>query len=465
MLVMKFGGTSVGDPACFRQVAAIVASHRDKCPVVVVSAMSGVTNQLLALGRQAQTGDLSVTDKPVADLLHRHQTVIAHAITSTAEAQAAAAAIATYGRDLTSILTGVCLVREATARSLDAIAAFGEKMSATLLAAVLRDRGCKARFVSAEDLIVTDDNHGQAAPLLAETNRRVSRRIAPLLKKGEVPVITGFIARSTAGVTTTLSRGGSDFTASLIGAALGAEEIWIWTDVDGVMTADPRVVPQAHTLESLTYAEAAELSYFGAKVLHPKTVAPAVGKAIPIWIKNTFRPEAAGTLIRRGNDLSAHDGSVKAITAMDGTLVTVQGTGMIGVPGIAARVFSAVAAMGANVVMISQSSSEYNICFVISKDSRDKVPQALRKEFDRELDSGDISDIWAQDVAVLAAVGEGMRGTPGVAGRLFCALGANKINVIAIAQGSSELNISFVVEESQRVPALRCIHDEFIAPA
>jgi aspartate kinase len=367
---------------------------------------------------------------------------------------------------LSSILTGVALLREASPRSIDAISAYGEKMSTTLLAATLRDRGMKAAAVTAEDLIVTDDNHGQAVPLQPDTNRRIGRRIPALLKKGVIPVVTGFIARSTSGATTTLSRGGSDFSASLIGAALNADEIWIWTDVNGVMTADPRIVAQAHTLPTLSYAEAAELSYFGAKVLHPKTVAPAVDRRIPIRIKNTFEPDNVGTLITAQPDLQVPAGNgeiVKALTSMSGmSLLTVQGAGMIGVPGVAARVFSCVARLGASVMMISQSSSEYNICFAVSQDWSQRVAATLRQEFERELRDGDISEIWTRDVAVLAAVGDGMRGSPGVAGRLFSALGKQSINVIAIAQGASERNISFVVDDGQRVAAVQAIHREFI---
>ncbi len=464
MLVMKFGGTSVGDARCFVQVAGIVARHMDRQPVVVVSAMSGVTNALLTMARQAQNGDDRPIAAQVASIMARHAAVCTEAITAEDEAQGVSASLAAFGRDLTSILTGVSLVREASPRSLDAIAAYGEKMSSTLLAAVLRDRGVCARAVSAEDLIVTDDNHGQAAPILPISNRRIIRRVSALQKRGVVPVITGFIARSTAGATTTLSRGGSDYSASLIGAALRADEIWIWTDVNGVMTADPRLVARAHTLPSLSYAEAAELSYFGAKVLHPRTVAPAVDDGIPIWIKNTFDPNHAGTLISAN---AAPDGGglgiVKAITSMAGmSMVTVQGAGMIGVPGVAARVFAAVAALGASVIMISQSSSEYNICFVVGKDWSQKVADVLRREFAPELKVGDVSKVRTQDVAVLAAVGEGMRGAPGVAGRLFSALGRQAINVIAIAQGSSELNISFVVAEDQRAAAVQAVHNEFI---
>ena len=466
MLVMKFGGTSVGDAHCFDRVAAIVAGHLQDKPVVVVSAMSGVTSALLVMARLAQGGDYQPIATQVADLLARHVGVCEQAIASQAEARKARAALDAYGRELSSILTGVSLLREASPRSMDAISAYGEKMSATLLAAVLRDRGMKAEALSAEDLIVTDDNHGQAVPLQPATNRRINRRLPALLKKGTIPVITGFIARSTSGATTTLSRGGSDFSASLIGAALNADEIWIWTDVNGVMTADPRIVPQAHTLPSLSYAEAAELSYFGAKVLHPKTVAPAVDRGIPIRIKNTFEPDHPGTLIapRTEDAKGACNGDiVRALTSMSGmSLVTVQGAGMIGVPGVAARVFTAVAQLGASVMMISQSSSEYNICFAVGQDWNQRVSAALRQEFERELRAGDISEIGTRDVAVLAAVGDGMRGSPGVAGRLFSALGKQGINVIAIAQGASERNISFVVEESQRIAAVQAIHGEFI---
>ena len=462
MIVMKFGGTSVGDASAFRQTASIVVRHLGRQPVVVVSAMSGVTNRLLALAAQSESGDATGASLAAGELIAQHL-AIAEDVLVPSQVRSTQAILTGYGDGLRSILAGVGLVRELTPRTRDAVAAFGEKMSSALLAALLTSQGCPARSVSAEDLIITDDNHGQAVPILSESNRRISRRVQGLQARGLTPVITGFIARSKSGATTTLSRGGSDYSASLIGAALHAEEIWIWTDVDGVMTADPRCVSQARTLPSLTYAEAAELSYFGAKVLHPRTVAPAVGKGIPVWIKNTFHPDAPGTLIT-GEPGDGAAGPVKAITSMAGmSLVTVEGSGMIGVPGIAARVFAAVASLGTSVLMISQSSSEYNICFVVSHDQSAKVLSKLRSDFSRELREGDVSAIRAQDAAVLAVVGEGMHGTPGVAGRLFVALGRAAINVIAIAQGSSELNISLVVEDAQRVAALQAIHAEFIA--
>ncbi len=471
MIIMKFGGTSVGDGNRFIQVADIVQDNLARRPVVVLSAMSGVTDALLSMAERAQRGQMAVIDKPLKELLTRHLSALTEAARSPEQQRLGRQEIESYGKDLASILRGVSLVREATPRSTDAIAAFGEKMAVAILSRALCDRGLPARPMSAEELIVTDGNFGQAAPIMAATARLINRRIPPVLARDEIPIITGFIGRTRSGATTTLGRGGSDYSASLIGAALAAEEIWIWTDVDGVMTADPRLVPEARPLASLSYAEAAELSYFGAKVLHPRTVAPAIAKGIPVYIKNTFNPAFPGTVITGGNNAGARRDPptdrtvVKAITSMAGmSLVTVQGAGMIGVPGIAARVFATVARRSTNVFMISQSSSEYNICFVVQSGDSSLVVTGLRQELANELRQGGVSGIWAQDeVAVLAVVGEGMRGTPGVAGRLFSALGRCGVNVIAIAQGASELNISFVVEGGQRIPALRCIHREFIA--
>lgn len=465
MLVMKFGGTSVQDADAFAQVAAIVEQYLAEQPVVVLSAMSGVTNDLLSMAERAAAGEAAFANgEGVAPLLERHLATIGQAVSAGSEREAARRAVEAYGDDLRGLLHGVCLLHELTPRSRDAIAAFGEKLAVAVLTGVLLGRGIAAEAVSAEDLIVTDDCFGHAAPLPGPTNRRVARRLWPLLQQGTTPIVTGFIGRTASGVTTTLGRGGSDYSASLIGAALPAREIWIWTDVDGVMTADPRAVPQARPLASLTYAEAAELSYFGARVLHPRTVGPAIARSIPVRIKNTFNPAFPGTLVGGPADGANGNGQVvKAVTAVQNlSLVTVQGAGMIGVPGIAARVFAAVAAGHANVLMISQSSSEYNICFVVDGANAISVVAGLQAEFARERAQGDIS-AWAQDgLAILAAVGEGMRGTPGVAGRLFSALGRQGINVIAIAQGSSELNISIVVADAQRLAALRCVHDEFI---
>jgi aspartate kinase len=315
--------------------------------------------------------------------------------------------------------------------------------------------------VEATEAIVTNGRHGFATPLMEETREAARARLLSLLAEGVTPVVTGFIAATKDGVTTTLGRGGSDYTAAILGACLDADEIWIWTDVDGVMTADPRVVPDAHTLDEISYAEAAELSYFGAKVLHPKTILPAVEQGIPLRILNTFNPSHTGTLVVA--EPRPSDFAVKGITAVKGlSLVTVEGRGMLGIPGIAARVFTAVAQEGISVLMISQSSSEQNICFVIRQEAVDRALKALEAAFETELARRNVDRIWAQDrVAIVAVVGAGMKGTPGIAAKVFGALGKQAVNVISIAQGSSEYNISFVVSEEDMEPTVRYIHQEF----
>jgi len=284
----------------------------------------------------------------------------------------------------------------------------------------------------------------------------------PMLEGGQVPVITGFIGATARGVTTTLGRGASDLSASIIGACLDSEEIWIWTDVDGVLTADPRIVPEARSLPEISYGEAAELAYFGAKVLHPKTMLPALGSNIPIRIKNTFRPEHPGTLITASAPSSPV--GIRGITSVKGmALVTVQGHGMLGVPGVAAKVFSTVAREGISVLMISQSSSEQNICFVVPASSAERVIAALEGEFALERQRQDIDQIWAQNsVGIVAVVGAGMKGVPGIAARVFNALGSRNINVICIAQGSSEHNLSFVLAEPDIDEAVRAIHADCV---
>jgi aspartate kinase len=277
-----------------------------------------------------------------------------------------------------------------------------------------------------------------------------------------LPIVTGFLGASESGVTTTLGRGGSDFSAAILGVALDADEVWIWTDVDGVMTADPRIVPDARVIPVLSYSEVSELAYYGAKVLHPRTIRPVVERGIPLWVKNTFNPTSPGTRIVRAPESTP--GTVKAVTAIHGlSLVTVEGRGMMGVPGIAARTFSAVASQGASVLMISQSSSEQSICFVIPSPAAPPVIRAIEREMALELQRGDVDRVWSEDdVVIVSAVGAGMRGTAGVAQRIFVALGQSEINVIAIAQGSSECSISLVLGAASAAEAVRHIHRHVI---
>jgi aspartate kinase len=329
------------------------------------------------------------------------------------------------------------------------------------IAAILNDRGVPADFVDSRTLIRTDANFGEAAVDFAVTNETVRGKILPLVRRNIVPVITGFIGSTEDGLTTTLGRSGSDYTGSIIGAALQSEEIWIWTDVDGVMTADPRYVKGAVVLAQISYREAAEMSYFGAKVIHPKTMLPAIENGIPIRIKNTFNPSHPGTLISK--TVNSKERIIKTVTSIDNlSLVAVEGNGMIGVPGVSARIFSALARVRVNVMMISQASSEHNVCVVIPQKDCPRGVNELRAEFEPDIVKKIIDDIKVQDaVSIVAVVGEGMKGLRGIAGRTFTAIAHAGVNIVAIAQGSSELNISLVVEQSEAQKAVQAIHDEF----
>jgi aspartate kinase len=322
--------------------------------------------------------------------------------------------------------------------------------------------GVKSQAVDATDLIITDDNFQNAAPSAELTRERSARRLEPMLKDGVTPVVTGFIGATADGVTTTLGRGGSDYSAAILGDCMDADEVWIWTDVDGVMTADPRLAPNARVIPVLSYSEVGELAYFGAKVLHPRTIRPVIEREIPLWVKNTFNPTFPGTLIVSQSQNSK--GTVKAVTAIKGlTMITVEGRGMMGVPGIAARTFGAVASQGASVLMISQASSEQSICFLVPTEAAQSVIHAVEGAMAVELTRHDIDRVWAMDdVTIITAVGAGMRGTPGVAARLFSALGEKGLNVIAIAQGASECGVSMVVSLADMGEAVRQIHNRVI---
>jgi aspartate kinase len=317
--------------------------------------------------------------------------------------------------------------------------------------------GVPARAVDARELLVTDDRHGAATCDRKRSDPRVRRKLRPILSAGVLPVVTGFIARSATGETTTLGRSGSDTTAALLGAALLAREVVIWTDVDGVLSADPRLVRGAHLLPRLSYREAAEMTYFGAKVLHFPAVLPAIAEEIPLVIRNSFRPEIRGTTIASRGDGKA---GIRAVTAVPGMcLLSLDGRGMTGIPGIAARVFSATARLGVSVVMFSQASSEQNIALVIPDGDRARTVAALEQEFRWERLTGAIDSVNARaPIAVIAAVGEGMRGTPGIAAKVFAAVARAKVNVESIAQGSSECNISFAVDGKDRDKAVRALH-------
>ncbi|HVG00382.1 MAG TPA: aspartate kinase [Chloroflexia bacterium] len=459
---MKFGGTSVGSAERIKGAAQIVASYAGtERVVVVVSAVSGVTDKLLAAARKAAAREHFEALELVLEIRSAHASIIEDLGLCDSEAALLRGDVQLIVGELQNFVQSISILGEVTPRTLDYVAGMGERLSSRLVSAALRNIECASEAVEATRFLVTDATFGNAYPLMGPTRARAAEVLGPLIAKPIVPVVTGFIGATEEGYTTTLGRGGSDYSASIIGSALGASELIIWTDVDGVMTANPRIVPEARTLPQISYGEAAELSYFGAKVLHPKTIAPAVEQRIPVYIRDSFHPERAGTCVMPDTLDDGHD--VRAITSISRlALVTVQGKGMIGLPGVAARVFSTVAQESINVLMISQSSSEYNICLVIEEQFSEQARRSLERAFAGELGHGLIEGVLVQSgVSIVAVIGASMRGKPGVAGRVFSLMGEQKIDVLAIAQGSSELNLSFVLPTADEVRAVQCIHSAF----
>ncbi|GAB4433809.1 MAG: aspartate kinase [Chloroflexi bacterium OHK40] len=462
-IVMKFGGTSVGSADAIRQVAEIVAeSRREHEVVVVVSAMNApdlrTTDTLINAARAAAEGDGDATAQVAPRLLGLHMRAAAE-LASPAECATLEPELRAMLDYMSDLSRSIAVLGELTPRALDLFSGLGERINARLIAAALRSAGIPAEAVDATGLIVTDDRYGAASPLRNETRERAQTRLLPLLAAGTVPVVTGFIGATVAGVPTTLGRGGSDYSCAILGDVLDADEVWFWKEVDGVLTANPRVVPEARTLPRLTYSEMAELAYYGANVLHPKTVLPLVQRQIPIRIRNTFNPTHPGTLITRERG----EGAAKAVTAIkDVSLVTVGGPGMLGIAGVAARIFGAVARAGANILLISQASSEQSVCLAVPQPESRAAVAELRRELAAEFSAHDVEHIEVIEPAVIVAlVGSGMRGTPGIAGRLFGAMGEARINIIAIAQGSTENNISLVVSAADGDEAVRVIHRSF----
>jgi aspartate kinase len=463
-LVMKFGGTSIGSAEAIDQTTDIVLDYAQKWDrlVVVVSAMSGVTDALIESAKTAVTEEEEIFRSIIASLRAKHHDAIKTLLPQNGERDQLLSTVNQLLDELTAFCHSIHILGEVTPRALDAITAMGERMSARIVAAALRHKGAKSESVDATQLIVTDDKYQNAAPLMDKTRAKVQERLVPLLEDGVVPVVTGFIGATEEGVTTTLGRGGSNYSVAILADCLDADEAWNWTNVDGVLTADPRLVADARVIPTLSYSEMGELAYFGAKVLHPKTILPLIQRDIPLVVKNTFNPAATGTrVVGRSEEIA---GRIKAVTAIEGmSMVTVEGRGMLGVPGIAARTFSAVAGQGASVLMISQASSEQSICFVIPTPAVPSVIEALEEEMERELARRDIDKIWSlNDVVIVTAVGAGLRSTPGVAAKIFGALGQASINVIAIAQGSSECNLSIVVAAGDAADSVQQIHHEVI---
>ena len=461
LIVMKFGGTSVGNAERMKSVASLVAGYaKDMEVVVVVSAMGGVTDILIRAANQAAKGDRE-NSKAVRQELARKHREVADQLLSPAEQEKVLPQLAAQLTDFENLCSGFSLVREVTPRAMDTLSSLGEMMSATLEAGVLRSLGHAAEAVDATELIVTDNEFGNASPIFEETAAKTRERLAPLRKKGVLPVVTGFRGATREGLCTTLGRGGSDYSGTILGGALDADEVWIWTDVDGVMSADPRLVPNARIIPEISYREAIELSFFGAKVLHPKTIQPVMKKKIPVWIKNSFNPSCPGTkIVPAPTDRTP---GVKAITSVSNAdLVTMSGKDSLSFPRLATRVFNGLHLEDVSTLMVTQSSADNVLCFAIHSADLPKVRARLEKTFELEMlhDYVGALEVMAK-IAIIVAIGENMKGTPGLAGRTFGALGKKGINIIAIAQGSSELSISFAVKSADVKDAVKAIHDEF----
>ncbi len=460
LLVMKFGGTSIGDADRIQRVAGIIVEHARKAAVVVVvSAMGGVTEMLIRAAHAATRREHAQWESMRQELTQRHREV-AERLLQPSEQAAFLARLAEQGKAFEDLCSGFSLIREITPRAMDALASLGEILAANLLAAVLRSLGAAAEAVDAVELIVTDDHFGNASPLFEETDGKTRARLLPLVERGTIAVVTGFRGATRDGNCTTLGRGASDYTATILGAALDAEEIWIWTDVDGVMTADPRLVPGAKIIPEISYRETIELSFFGAKVLHPKAVQPAMKKNIPVWIKNTFNPACPGTKIAAA--ASGRPG-VRAITSVpQAELFTISGEMSLSFARLALEVFGSLSVEEIPSLMVTQSSAENVLCFAVHAADGPRVRARLEKALELEMRHDYVADIEVMpQVGIVVALGEKMKGTPGIAGRLFGALGRRGINVIAIAQGSSELSISFAVKSADVAEAVKAIHEEF----
>ncbi len=461
-LVMKFGGTSVGTGENIRNVADLVTKYaKDNKVAVVVSALAGVTNSLIETGCQARKSDEKHIQAFTAELLKKHIETITSAITSKTIQKEVIQITEKTIAELEKVLTGICYVGEITPKSKDYVMSFGERLSAPIVWGAIKDHKAETQCFTGKDAgIVTDSNFGEADPLMNFTTHLIRERLSPLLEKGVIPVVTGFIAANQDGIVTTVGRGGSDYTATILGVALPADEVWIWTDVDGIMTTDPKLVPAAQMLPQLSYQEAAEMAIFGAKAMHPRALGPVSKENIPVRIRNTGNPQNPGTLITREPNANTKE-AVKAVAMIkDVAMLNVYGAAMVGAPGSYAKVFDVLGKNSINVMMISTAASEANISMIIKRAVLGRAVSNI--EIALQERGGIVSEVTTEDdVAVIAVMGANMKGTLGVASKIFSTVAKKGINIRMIAQGSSELNISFVVKEKDGAAVVRAIHEEF----
>jgi aspartate kinase len=462
-IVMKFGGTSVGTGESIHHVAETVTEYaKNGCKVaVVVSALAGVTNSLLEVACQAKKSEENQIEKFTNQLLEKHVQAISTAIKSKQIQKEVTEITKKTIAELEKVLTGICYVGELTAKSKDYVASFGERLSAPIVCGAIKDLKFDTQcFTGKEAGIVTDSNFGEADPLMNFTTHLIRERLGPLFEKGTILVVTGFIAANQDGVVTTVGRGGSDYTATILGVALQADEVWIWTDVDGIMTTDPKIVPSARMLPQLSYQEATEMAIFGAKAMHPRALGPVIKENIPVRIRNTAHPENPGTLITK-ESAANETKPVKAVAMIkDVALLNISGAAMVGAPGSYAKVFEVLGKNGINIMMVSAAVSEANISMIIKRGMLGRAISNL--EIALQERGGLISEVTAEDdVAVIAVMGANMKGTLGVASHIFNTVAKAGINIRMIAQGSSELNISFVVKEKDGIAVVQAIHKEF----
>jgi bifunctional aspartokinase / homoserine dehydrogenase 1 len=461
LLVMKFGGTSVGSADRIRVACDLIAKEATRRPVVaVVSAMSKITDLLLDSTRHAEGDDQAGLDHNLKELERRHFEAAA-GLFGDSEQMRIRSGIEEIASEFRRIVSGIQMLGHRPPRTVDEAVAVGERLSAFLVAGHLKSRGVPAEAVNAAEVVVTDAVFNNASPLMELTETKANERLAPLLRTGVIPIVTGFNGATADGRPTTLGRGGSDFSASILAAALGASELWIWTDVDGIMTADPRLVPDAKILDEITYSEAAELAYAGAKVLHPRTLAPLVERRIPVWSKNSFAPEKPGTRIVP--ELGEGNPGARAVTSMANVALLSLEPAKSGVGGarIMARVLDTLDRANVEVLAMSSSSYRESFCFLVRTAELDTTTQAIEAALALELAHGYVGPLDVnRNVGLLAVVGEGMRGFSGIAGRIFSAISRENVNIIAIAQGSSELTISIVVRRDGLEKAVRAVHAE-----
>ena len=460
LLVMKFGGTSVGSPEAIRRAAALAAQAAREWRVVVVSsAMSKVTDLLLDTMAHGEAGDETTVENHLRTLEDKH-IATATELLPPERLGPVLADIRELVNGYARIARGMLLLGERPPRSEDEAVATGERLATLLLAETLQTIGQPAEAVNAWEVVVTDAEFGGASPLMDLTAAKAQVKLLPMLDAGVIPVVTGFNGATTDGTPTTLGRGGSDFSGAILAAALEAQELWIWTDVDGILTGDPRIIPDARHLTDVTYNEAAELAYAGAKVLHPRTLTPLIEKDIPVWIKNTFHPESGGTRI--SSQVTDACGA-RAITSMAKvTLISIEAVSLTQSGAqLMSRALAAAARAKVEVLLLSRSSFRQNFCMLVRTEEVEDVMDSLREELALELAHGYVHPIEIDhSVGLLAVVGEGMRGTPGLAGRLFTAISEQNVNIIALAQGSSELTIAIVVKEDRLNDAVRAVHAE-----